>query len=88
MFFIELAIVLAAIFIGARIGGIGLGTVAALGLVILIFGFANAPGTLPIDVIFIIIAVITAAAALQAAGGLDLMVQFAEKIIRKLQLPL
>ena len=82
MFWIEFAIVLAAIFIGARVGGIGLGTVAALGLVILIFGFGNAPGALPIDVIFIIVAVITAAAALQAAGGLDLMVLFAEKIIR------
>lgn len=82
MFWIEFAIVLAAIFIGARVGGIGLGTIAALGLVILIFGFGNAPGTLPIDVIFIIVAVITAAAALQAAGGLDLMVMFAEKIIR------
>lgn len=83
MFWLEFAVVLAAIFLGARLGGIGLGTVAALGLVVLIFLFGNAPGALPIDVIFIIIAVITAAAALQAAGGLDLMVKVAEKIIRQ-----
>ena len=82
MFWLEFAVVLAAIFVGARVGGIGLGTVAAIGLVILIFGFGNQPGSLPIDVIFIIIAVITAAASLQAAGGLDVMVHFAEKIIR------
>ena len=83
MFWAEFAVVLASIFIGARVGGIGLGTVAALGMVILIFCFGNAPGELPIDVIFIIICVITAAASLQAAGGLDLMVVAAEKIIRK-----
>jgi anaerobic C4-dicarboxylate transporter DcuA len=83
MFWIEFAVVLAAIFIGSRVGGIGLGTVAALGLVILVFGFGNAPGAIPIDVIFIILSVITAVAALQAAGGLDLMVSVAEKIIRR-----
>ncbi len=82
-FWVEFAVVLAAIFVGARIGGIGLGTVAAFGLVVLIFGFGNKPGALPIDVIFIILSVITAVAALQAAGGLDLMVQVAERIIRK-----
>src|SRR5262245_11491031 len=83
MFWLQFAIVLAAIFFGARVGGIGLGTVAAIGMFILIFGFGNAPGALPIDVIFIIVAVITAAAALQGAGGLDLMVMWAEGIIRK-----
>lgn len=83
MFWLEFAIVLLAIFMGARVGGIGLGAIAALGLVVMIFGFGNAPGTLPIDVIFIIISVITAVAALQAAGGLDLLVVWAEKIIRR-----
>lgn len=83
MFWIQLAVVLAAIFFGARVGGIGLGTVAAIGMFVLILGFGNPPGTLPIDVIFIIIAVITAAATLQAAGGLDLLVLWAEKLIRK-----
>jgi anaerobic C4-dicarboxylate transporter DcuA len=83
MFWIQFAVVLTAIFFGSRVGGIGLGTVAAIGMFVLIFGFGNAPGALPIDVIFIIIAVITAAAALQGAGGLDLMVLWAEKIIRK-----
>lgn len=83
MFWLQFTVVLAAIFVGARLGGIGLGAAASLGLLLLIFGFGNAPGALPIDVIFIIITVITAAATLQAAGGLDLMVKFAEGIIRK-----
>jgi anaerobic C4-dicarboxylate transporter DcuA len=83
VFWIQFSIVLTAIFFGARVGGIGLGTVAAIGMFILVFGFGNAPGTLPIDVIFIIIAVITAAAALQGAGGLDLLVRWAEKLIRR-----
>ena len=83
MFLIQLSIVLITIFFGSRVGGVGLGTVAATGMFVLIFGFGNPPGSLPIDVIFIIISVITAASALQAAGGLDLMVHWAEKIIRK-----
>lgn len=83
MIYIELLIVLAAIFIGARVGGIGLGIFGMLGLSILVFGFGLAPGKAPIDVMLIIVAVITAAATLQAAGGLDYLVKVAEKILRK-----
>ena len=67
MFWIEFLIVLAAIFLGSRIGGIGLGAVAALGLAVLVFLFRLPAGTLPVDVIFIIVAVVTAAGALEAA---------------------
>lgn len=83
MIYIELLVVLAAIFIGARMGGIGLGIWGMIGLAILVFGFGLQPGNAPIDVMLMIVAVITAAAALQSAGGLDYLVQVAEKILRK-----
>ena len=83
MIYIELLIVLLAIFVGARVGGIGLGIFGMIGLGILVFGFGLKPGNPPIDVMLIIVAVITAAATLQAAGGLDYLVKLAEKILRK-----
>ena len=83
MIYIELLVVLLAIFIGARVGGIGLGIFGMIGLGILVFGFGPKPGNPPIDVMLIIVAVITAAATLQAAGGLDYLVKVAEKILRK-----
>ena len=83
MIYIELLVVLLAIFIGARVGGIGLGIFGMIGLGILVFGFGLKPGDAPTDVMLIIVAVITAAAALQAAGGLDYLVKVAEKILRK-----
>ena len=83
MIYIELLIVLLAIFIGARVGGIGLGIFGMIGLGILVFCFGLKPGNPPIDVMLIIVAVITAAATLQATGGLDYLVKVAEKILRK-----
>lgn len=83
MLYMELLIVLAAIFIGARIGGIGLGVMGAVGLLILTFVFNLEPTTPPIDVMLIIIAVISASAALQASQGLTYMVGLAEKMLRK-----
>lgn len=79
---IELALVLAFIFIGARVGGIGLGMYGMLGVFILVYGFGLAPGTAPIDVMMIILAVITASAALQASGGLEYMVSVAARFLR------
>ena len=80
---LQLAIVLALIFIGARIGGIGLGIYGMVGVFILVFIFGLKPGNLPIDVMLIIVSVITAASALQAAGGLDYLVGLAAKFLRK-----
>jgi len=82
MFWIEFGIVLLCIFLGARVGGVALGTVAGLGLAVLVFGLRQSPGSMPVDVVLIIVAVVTAASALQAAGGLDYMVQIAERILR------
>lgn len=80
---LQFAIVLVLIFKGARVGGIGLGIYGMVGVFILVFVFGMKPGNLPIDVMLIIVSVITAAAALQAAGGLDYLVGLAAKFLRK-----
>lgn len=80
---IQLLFVLTAIIIGARLGGIGLGVMGGIGLAILVFVFGLEPTSPPIDVMLMIAAVISAAAAMQAAGGLDWLVRIAEKLLRK-----
>lgn len=82
LIFIQLFIVLALIYIGARVGGIGLGIYGMIGVFILVFIFGLQPGSLPIDVMLIIVSVIVAAAALQAAGGLDYLVGIAAKFLK------
>ena len=83
MIWIELVILLACIVIGARIGGIALGTLAGVGLLIFVFLFGLPPGGPPQSVLGMIIAVITALATMHAAGGLDYLVSVAEKVMRK-----
>lgn len=83
MFGLQLAIVIACILMGARIGGIGLGLMGGVGLAILSFLFGLQPTSPPIDVMLMILAVVSAAACMQAAGGLDYLVKVAEKILRK-----
>jgi anaerobic C4-dicarboxylate transporter DcuA len=78
---LELALLLACIVIGARIGGIGLGTISGIGLLIYVFVFRMPPGGPPGTVLGMIIAVITALAAMQAAGGLDFLIGVAGKIL-------
>jgi anaerobic C4-dicarboxylate transporter DcuA len=83
MIWIELLILLVCIIIGARLGGIALGTVAGIGLFAFVFLFGLPPGGPPQTVLGMIIAVITALATMQAAGGLDYLVSVAEKVMRK-----
>lgn len=83
MIWIEFCILIACILVGARLGGIALGTVAGIGLAIFVFVFALPPGGPPGTVLGMIIAVITALAAMQAAGGLDYLVTVAEKVMRR-----
>ena len=83
MIWLELLILLACIVIGARLGGISLGTVAGIGLVIFVFAFGMPPGGPPGVVIGMIIAVITALATLEAAGGLDYLGSVADWIMRR-----
>ena len=75
--------VLAAIIVGARLGGIGLGVMGGVGLAILTFVFGLQPTAPPIDVMLMIAAVISAASCMQAAGGLDFMVKLAERLLRR-----
>lgn len=80
---IQLLFVLVCIIVGARIGGIGLGVMGGLGVAILTFVFGLEPTAPPIDVMLMIAAVISAAGAMQAAGGLDFLVMIAEKLLRR-----
>src|SRR6187455_2543845 len=82
MFWIQLAVLLALILVGAQLKGIGLGIMGALGTLIYIYVFNLAPGAPPIEVMLIILCVVTAAASLQVSGGMDYLVSIAEKIIR------
>jgi len=83
MFIIEFLIVLGCILIGARIGGIGLGVMGGIGLAILSFVFGMRPTSPPIDVMLMIMAVVAAAASMQAASGLDYLIKIASNILRK-----
>lgn len=79
---LEAAVVLGAIVLGVKTGGLGLGLWGVFGTLILVFVFRLPPGSPPVDAFFIVIAVITAAAAMQAAGGIDYLVSIASKIIQ------
>ncbi len=82
-FAIELVIVLICLFYGAKKGGIALGMLGGIGLLVMVFGFGIKPGKPAIDVMLTILAVVVASATLQTSGGLDCMLQVAEKILRK-----
>ncbi|WP_048601569.1 anaerobic C4-dicarboxylate transporter family protein [Rubeoparvulum massiliense] len=83
MIWLEFLVVLIFIFWGARLGGVGLGVMGGFGLAVLVFAFGLQPTSPPIDVILMILAVVTAAGAMHAAGGLDYLVYLAEKMLRK-----
>jgi len=79
----QLFIVLLALYVGSRYGSLALGAISGIGLVILVLGFGMKPGNPPTDVIYIIIAAVTCAGIMQAAGGMDWLIQLAEKLLRK-----
>lgn len=80
---LQACVVIGAIVMGVRTGGLGLGLWGVVGTVILVFAFQLPPGSIPVDAFFIIIAVITASSAMQAAGGIDYLVSIASKIIQR-----
>jgi anaerobic C4-dicarboxylate transporter DcuB len=82
MFWIQFVLVLGAVLIGIRRGGVALGLIGGLGVSLLTIGFRSSPSEPPIAVMLIILAVVTASATLQVAGGLDYMVQLTEKLLR------
>ncbi len=80
---LQLLIVLGALWVGSRYGSLALGAISGIGLALLVFGFGLKPGTPPTDVIYIIIAAVTCAGIMQASGGMDWLIQIAEKMLRK-----
>lgn len=80
---LQIVVILACLLLGTHYGGIGLGLISGVGLVIFVFVFGLTPGEPPVSVMLTILAVIGCASVLQSAGGLDVMMQFAEKILRK-----
>ena len=80
---IELLVVLLALYVGSRYGSLALGAISGIGLALLVFGFGMKPGSPPTDVIYIIIAAVTCAGIMQASGGMDWLIQIAEKTLRK-----
>ena len=82
-FLVQLAIVLVCLFYGARKGGVALGLLGGIGLVAMVYLFGLKPGKPPVDVMLTIVAVVAAAATLQASGGLDVLLQLAERLLRR-----
>lgn len=80
---LQLLIVLGALWVGSRYGSLALGAISGIGLALLVFGFGLKPGSPPTDVIYIIIAAVTCAGIMQASGGMDWLIQIAEKLLRK-----
>ncbi|MGD6736289.1 anaerobic C4-dicarboxylate transporter [Photobacterium leiognathi subsp. mandapamensis] len=82
MLYLEFIFLLIVLYAGSRFGGIGLGVVSGLGLLVEVFIFRMPPTSPPITVMLIILAVVTCASILEAAGGLKYMLQVAERILR------
>jgi anaerobic C4-dicarboxylate transporter DcuB len=82
-FALQIGLILACLFFGARKGGIALGLLGGIGICVLVFAFKVPPGKPPVDVILTIVAVVAASATLQASGGLDVLLQLAEKVLRR-----
>lgn len=83
MLYLEFLFLLLMLYVGSRYGGIGLGVVSGIGLAIEVFVLRMPLGKAPVDVMLIILAVVTCASVLEAAGGLKFMLQIAEKVLRK-----
>ena len=83
MMILQLCVVLLALYVGSRYGSLALGAISGIGLAVLVFGFGMKPGSPPTDVIYIIIAAVTCAGILQASGGMDWLIQLAERLLRR-----
>ncbi len=80
---LQLLIVLGALWVGSRYGSMALGAISGIGIALLVFGFGMKPGSPPTDVIYIIIAAVSCAGIMQASGGMDWLIQIAERLLRK-----
>ncbi len=82
-FWMQFAVVILCVFVGARVSGVGIGLAGGLGLAVLTFVFHLKPSSPPINVLLIIAALVTIVSTLQAAGGLDYLVSIAERLLRR-----
>lgn len=82
MLYAEFLLLLAFLYVGSRFGGVGLGVVSGIGLFIEVFILQMPLSEPPISVMLVILAVVSCASVLEAAGGLKFMLQVAEKILR------
>src|SRR5215831_12838808 len=80
---LQFVVLIGALLLGARAGGVGLGLWGAVGLLVLVAVFGVPPGAIPGEVLLIVLTVIMAASAMEVAGGVDFLVRVAERIIRK-----
>ena len=80
---VELLVVLLALYVGSRYGSLALGAISGISLAILVLGFGMKPGNPPTDVIYIIVAAVTCAGVMQASGGMNWLIQVAERLLRK-----
>jgi anaerobic C4-dicarboxylate transporter DcuA len=80
---LEFLVLIGALLMGARAGGVALGLWGAVGLLVLVVGFGVPPGAIPGEVLIIVLTVIMAASAMEVAGGVDFLVRVAERIIRR-----
>ncbi|MGL4858045.1 MAG: anaerobic C4-dicarboxylate transporter [Plesiomonas sp.] len=83
MIALQFAVVLLCLLVGTRFGGMGLGLISGIGLFILSFVFGLMPGEPPVSVMLTILAVIGCASVLQTAGGLNVLMQYAERLLRR-----
>ena len=83
MLTLEFLVILGCLLLGTRYGGMGLGPISGIGLFLLTFVFGLQPGTPPVDVMLTILAVIACASVLQTAGGLNVMLKVAERVLRR-----
>ena len=80
MVILQFIVLLGGIYLGVKLGGMGVGYAGGLGVIILaILGMKVEMKDIPMDVILIIASVISAITAMQVAGGLDYLVQVASK---------
>ncbi|BFO08410.1 hypothetical protein GGER_09200 [Serratia rubidaea] len=83
MITLEFIIIIACLLVGTRYGGMGLGLISGIGIFVLCFVFGLQPGKPPIEVMLTILAVIGCASVLQTAGGLNVLMQYAERLLRR-----
>jgi len=77
------AMLLGLIAVGVRFKGMAIGLFGALGVLLFVLLFRMAPGAVPVSAMLIIMSVVTAAGAMQLAGGIDYLVAQAQKVIRR-----